>query len=107
MALYVGDGPYRENPNIRFYADIVYTNTCLPRIRGYAFHKVLAGGPAHGDIAREMGFDPIGFRLTNALRSARCSRSAGWSEGREPQTGTFIPSAGRMCGTGPDGDRLG
>ncbi|MCK4961511.1 MAG: molybdopterin-dependent oxidoreductase, partial [Anaerolineales bacterium] len=27
MALYVGDGPYREAPNIRFYADIVYTNT--------------------------------------------------------------------------------
>jgi len=26
MALYVGDGEYRENPNIRFYADVVYTN---------------------------------------------------------------------------------
>ncbi|HOC23210.1 MAG TPA: molybdopterin-dependent oxidoreductase, partial [Anaerolineaceae bacterium] len=27
MALYVGDGKYRLSPNIRFYADIVYTNT--------------------------------------------------------------------------------
>ena len=27
MALYVGDGSYRISPNIRFYADIVYTNT--------------------------------------------------------------------------------
>jgi len=27
MALYVGDGKYRKSPNIRFYADIVYTNT--------------------------------------------------------------------------------
>ncbi|MDH5607434.1 MAG: molybdopterin-dependent oxidoreductase, partial [Anaerolineae bacterium] len=27
MALYVGDGKYRENPNIQFKADIVYTNT--------------------------------------------------------------------------------
>ena len=34
MALYVGDGEYRKSPNIRFYADIVYTNhapsRCLP-----------------------------------------------------------------------------
>ncbi|MFV1948596.1 MAG: molybdopterin cofactor-binding domain-containing protein [Anaerolineales bacterium] len=27
MALYVGSGLYRESPNIRFYADVVYTNT--------------------------------------------------------------------------------
>ena len=27
MALYVGDGEYRKSPNIRFYADVVYTNT--------------------------------------------------------------------------------
>ncbi|MFU8772485.1 MAG: molybdopterin cofactor-binding domain-containing protein, partial [Anaerolineales bacterium] len=26
MALYVGDGIYRQSPNIRFYADVVYTN---------------------------------------------------------------------------------
>ena len=26
MALYVGDGSYRKSPNIRFHADIVYTN---------------------------------------------------------------------------------
>ena len=30
MGLYVGDGEYRKKPNIRFYADIVYTNTLLP-----------------------------------------------------------------------------
>ncbi|MCL4531014.1 MAG: molybdopterin-dependent oxidoreductase [Chloroflexi bacterium] len=27
MALYVGDGEYRKSPNIRFHADVVYTNT--------------------------------------------------------------------------------
>ena len=27
MALYVGDGGYRASPNIRFHADVVYTNT--------------------------------------------------------------------------------
>ena len=36
MALYVGDGPYRESPNIRFLAQTVYTNT-VPSgaFRGY------------------------------------------------------------------------
>ncbi|HND47490.1 MAG TPA: molybdopterin-dependent oxidoreductase [Anaerolineales bacterium] len=27
MALYVGDGEYRKSPNIRFYADVVYTTS--------------------------------------------------------------------------------
>ena len=71
MALYVGDGPYRENPNIRFYADIVYTNT-VPSgaYRGYGVPQGFWPVDRHMEnIAREMGFDPIGFRLTNALRS--------------------------------------
>ena len=38
MALYVGDGPYRQSPNIRFTAEVVYTNTApsgaFPRLWG-------------------------------------------------------------------------
>ena len=40
MALYVGDGPYRQAPNIRFTAEVVYTNTApsgaFPRLWGAA-----------------------------------------------------------------------
>lgn len=40
MALYVGDGEYRKSPNIRFYADVVYTNTPpAGAFRGYGFRK--------------------------------------------------------------------
>ena len=50
MALYVGDGEYRKAPNIRFYADVVYTNTPpgrrLPRLRRPP--GLLAPRPPHG-----------------------------------------------------------
>ena len=50
MALYVGDGAYRKAPNIRFYADVVYTNTPpagrLSRLRRAA--GLLAARTAHG-----------------------------------------------------------
>lgn len=87
MALYVGDGPYRENPNIRFYADVVYTNT-VPSgaYRGYGVPQGFWPVDRHMEnIAREMGFDPIEFRLKNALRSGEVQPfSRAWSEGREP-----------------------
>ena len=50
MALYVGDGEYRKSPNIRFHADIVYTNTppvwSVPRL--WCSSGILAGRTSHG-----------------------------------------------------------
>ena len=88
MALYVGDGNYRKSPNIRFYADIVYTNT--PPAGAYRGYGVPQGfWPVERQmetICREMGFDPLEFRLKNALRPGELHPfSTAWSEGREPQ----------------------
>ena len=92
MALYVGDGEYRKDPNIRFYADVVYTNT-VPSgaYRGYGVPQGFWPVERHMEtIAREMGFDPIEFRLKNALRSGEIHPfSKVWSEGREPQPETI------------------
>lgn len=88
MALYVGDGPYRESPNIRFYADIVYTNTPpAGAFRGYGVPQGFWPVERHMEkISRELGLDPIAFRLKNALRAGELHPfSTAWSEGREPR----------------------
>jgi putative selenate reductase molybdopterin-binding subunit len=87
MALYVGDGKYREAPNIRFYADIVYTNH-MPAgaFRGYGGPQGFWAVERHMEkIARDLGLDSLEFRLKNALRSGELQPfSTAWSEGREP-----------------------
>jgi putative selenate reductase molybdopterin-binding subunit len=88
MALYVGDGEYRKSPNIRFYADIVYTNTPPSgAYRGYGVPQGYWPLDRHIEkIAREMGFDPIEFRLKNAIRPGEYHPfSTAWNEGREPR----------------------
>jgi putative selenate reductase molybdopterin-binding subunit len=88
MALYVGDGKYREKPNIRFNADIVYTNTPPSgAFRGYGVPQGFWPLERHIEmIARKMGFDPLEFRLKNALRAGELHPfSTAWSEGREPR----------------------
>ncbi len=88
MALYVGDGPYRENPNIRFYADVVYTNTPpAGAYRGYGVPQGYWPLERHIErICRNLGMDSIEFRLKNALRPGELHPfSTAWSEGREPQ----------------------
>ncbi len=88
MALYVGDGKYRKSPNIRFYADIVYTNTPpAGAYRGYGVPQGYWPLDRHMEkIARAMGFDPIEFRLKNALRPGEYHPfSTAWNEGREPR----------------------
>ncbi len=88
MALYVGDGEYRKSPNIRFYADIVYTNTPPSgAYRGYGVPQGYWPLDRHMEkIARAMGFDPIEFRLKNALRAGEYHPfSTAWNEGREPR----------------------
>jgi len=88
MALYVGDGPYRQNPNIRFYADIVYTNhPPAGAYRGYGVPQGYWPVERHMEkIARALKLDPLEFRLKNALRAGELHPfSTAWSEGREPR----------------------
>lgn len=88
MALYVGDGDYRKSPNIRFYADVVYTNTPpAGAFRGYGVPQGYWPLDRHMEkIARAMGFDPIEFRLKNALHPGEYHPfSTAWNEGREPR----------------------
>ena len=88
MALYVGDGPYRKAPNIRFYADVVYTNTPPSgAYRGYGVPQGYWPVERHMErIARALQIDPIEFRLKNAIRAGELHPfSTAWSEGREPR----------------------
>ncbi len=88
MALYVGDGEYRKSPNIRFYADVVYTNTPpAGAYRGYGVPQGYWPLDRHMEkIARAMGFDPLEFRLKNAIRPGEYHPfSTAWNEGREPR----------------------
>ena len=89
MALY-------NAPHIRFYADIVYTNTPpAGAFRGYGVPQGAFAVDAHIErIAREMGFDPIEFRLKNAVKPGdEHPFSRVWSEGREP-----VPEIIKTCG---------
>lgn len=88
MALYVGDGEYRKSPNIRFYADVVYTNTPpAGAYRGYGVPQGYWAVERHMEkIARQLGLDPIEFRLKNTVRAGELHPfSTAWSEGREPR----------------------
>jgi putative selenate reductase molybdopterin-binding subunit len=93
MALYPG---IAEAPNIRFYADIVYTNTPpAGAFRGYGVPQGFLPLDVHLDrIAHKLNLDPIDFRLQNALKAGdEHPFSRAWSEGREPQ-----PEIVRTCG---------
>ncbi len=96
MALYVGDGPYREDPNIRFYADVVYTNTPPSgAYRGYGVPQGFWAVERHMErVARRVGIDPLEFRLKNALRAGEIHPfSKVWSEGRKAR-----PETVNTCG---------
>ena len=88
--LYTGQ-PTEGNPpipNIRFYADIVYTNTPpAGAFRGYGVPQGAFAVDVHMErIARELGIDPIEFRLKNTVRAGdEHPFSRAWSEGREPR----------------------
>ena len=88
MALYVGDGEYRKAPNIRFYADVVYTNTPPSgAFRGYGVPQGYWPVERHMEkIARALHLDPIDFRLKNTIRPGEYHPfSTAWNEGREPR----------------------
>jgi putative selenate reductase molybdopterin-binding subunit len=100
MALYVGDGKYREKPNIRFYADVVYTNT-MPSgaYRGYGVPQGFWPVERQMErIAKALDLDPIEFRLKNALRAGELQPfSTSWSEGREPRPETIETNGLEEC----------
>jgi putative selenate reductase molybdopterin-binding subunit len=88
MALYVGDGSYRKSPNIRFYADVVYTNTPpAGAFRGYGVPQGYWPVERHMEkISRALELDPIEFRLKNAIHAGEYHPfSTAWNEGREPR----------------------
>jgi len=92
MALYVGDGSYREKPNIQFVAHVVYTNhPPAGAYRGYGVPQGYWPVERHMErIARKLGLDPLEFRLKNALRAGELHPfSTAWSEGREPRPETI------------------
>ena len=100
MALYVGDGAYRQSPNIQFHADIVYTNhPPAGAYRGYGVPQGYWALERHIEkICREMGFDPLEFRLKNALRAGELHPfSTAWSEGREPRPETIETCGLEQC----------
>ena len=87
---------FYNSPNIRFAVDIVYTNTPPSgAYRGYGVPQGFWAVEQHMEwIAREMGFDPLEFRLNNALKSGdEHPASKAWSEGREAQV-EYIHSCG-------------
>jgi putative selenate reductase molybdopterin-binding subunit len=100
MGLYVGDGPYRKSPNIRFYADIVYTNhPPAGAYRGYGVPQGYWAVERHMEkIVRKLGLDPLEFRLKNALRAGELDPfSTAWSEGRDPRPETVETCALEEC----------
>jgi putative selenate reductase molybdopterin-binding subunit len=100
MALYVGDGQYRKSPNIRFYADVVYTNTPpAGAYRGYGVPQGYWPVERHMEkIARALGIDPLEFRLKNAIRPGEFHPfSTAWNEGREPHPETIHTVGLEQC----------
>ena len=82
-------------PHIRFHADIVYTNNPPSgAYRGYGVPQGFAALEPHIEwIAREMGWDPLEFRLKNIVRPGdEHPMSKVWSEGRDA-----VPEIIRTC----------
>jgi putative selenate reductase molybdopterin-binding subunit len=100
MALYVGDGDYREKPNIQFIADIVYTNrSSSGAYRGYGVPQGFWPLERQMErIANALGLDPIEFRMKNALREGELQPfSTAWSEGREPRPEVITSNGLEEC----------
>ncbi|MBA3531160.1 MAG: molybdopterin-dependent oxidoreductase, partial [Ardenticatenales bacterium] len=104
MALY--PGLWRDHPdgyqyaNIRFHADIVYTNTPPSgAFRGYGCPQGFLPLEVHMEkIAEALGLDSLEFRLRNALKAGdEHPFSRAWSEGREPKPETINTCGLALC----------
>jgi putative selenate reductase molybdopterin-binding subunit len=96
-------------PNIRFHADIVYTNQPTSgAYRGYGVPQGFWAVESHMEhICREMGWDPVEFRLKNAVKEGdEHPMSKVWSEGREP-TPEVIQTCGLSEAVKRGADRFG
>jgi putative selenate reductase molybdopterin-binding subunit len=86
MALYPANKGPDGRSNIRFHADIVYTNTPTSgAYRGYGGPQGFFPLECHMErIARALGLDPLEFRLLNVVQAGEeHAISKAWSEGRE------------------------
>ncbi len=79
-------------PNIKFEAHVVYTNTPPSgAYRGYGVPQGFFPLEVHIEkIAHKLGFDPIEFRLKNAVKAGdELPMSKAWNEGRPPHPETI------------------
>ena len=79
-------------PNIKFEAHVVYTNTPPSgAYRGYGVPQGFFPLEVHIEkIANKLGFDPIEFRLKNAVKAGdELPMSKAWNEGRPPHPETI------------------
>lgn len=100
MSLYPADKGPDGQSNIRFQADIVYTN--LPTsgaYRGYGVPQGFFALESHMErIAHELGLDPLAFRLMNVVRPGELhAMSTAWSEGREAHPEVIRTNAIEEC----------
>jgi putative selenate reductase molybdopterin-binding subunit len=89
-----------DAPHIRFHADVVYTNNpASGAYRGYGVPQGFAALEPHVEhIARQMGWDPLDFRLKNIVRAGdEHPMSKVWSEGREAVPEIIRTSALEEC----------
>jgi putative selenate reductase molybdopterin-binding subunit len=111
MALYVGDGPYRWRP---ISASMRISSIPIPRLPALtadtACRRAFWPVERHMEkIARELGLDPIAFRLKNACARANCTPSAPPGARAASRVPGDCPhgGAGRVRAAGNGGDRLG
>jgi putative selenate reductase molybdopterin-binding subunit len=86
MSLYPADKGPDGSSQIRFLADVVYTNRPPSgAYRGYGVPQGFFALESHMErIARSLGLDPLEFRLMNVVQAGEeHPMSKAWSEGRE------------------------
>ena len=86
MSLYPANKGPDGQSNIRFVADVVYTNKPTSgAYRGYGVPQGFFPLESHMErIAHELGLDPLEFRLMNVVQAGEeHPMSKAWSEGRE------------------------